>query len=65
MFGVVAIDGYMGTNPTYVGAKEAYSYMLKELKEASETLKTSPSPKPSDDARVTSQDYAYKYSASK
>ena len=65
MFGVVAIDGYMGTNPTYVGAKEAYSYMLKELKEASETLKTSPSPKPSDDARVTSLDYAYKYNASK
>ncbi|WP_298524329.1 SusD/RagB family nutrient-binding outer membrane lipoprotein [uncultured Porphyromonas sp.] len=65
MFGVVAIDGYLGNNPTYVGAKEAYTFMLKELKEASETLKTSPSPKPSDQSQVTSLDYAYSYNAAK
>lgn len=65
VFGVVAIEGYEGTNPKYVGAKEAYSFILNELKEASEVLKTSVSPSPSTNKEVTDLDHAYGYNATK
>ena len=61
-FGVVALDGYTGTNPTYVGAKEAYAFFLKELKEASAILKTAPSVK---DKAVKDLDQAYGFDAKK
>lgn len=57
-FGVVSLDGYLGGTPTYVGAKEAYAYFLKELKEASEALKTSPL---ITEAELKHFDHAYGY----
>ena len=61
-FGVVSIDGYQGGNPTYVGAKEAYAYMLTELKEAADILATAPG---SDNGETNKLDRAYGYNTAK
>ncbi len=61
-FGVVSIDGYQGANPTYVGAKEAYAYMLTELKEAADILATAPG---SDNGETNKLDRAYGYNTAK
>lgn len=61
-FGVVALEGYTGANPTYVGAKDAYAFFLKELQEASESLKTAPAVT---DKGVTALDHVYGYDPAK
>ena len=61
-FGVVSIDGYQGGNPTYVGAKEAYAYMLTELKEAADILATAAG---SDNGETNKLDRAYGYNTAK
>ena len=61
-FGVVAINGYDGANPTYVGAKEAYTFMLKELKEAAAALSKDKVTLPKE---VKDLDRAYGYDAAK
>ena len=61
-FGVVAINGYDGANPTYVGAKEAYTFMLKELKEAAASLSKEKVSLPNE---VKDLDRAYGYDAAK
>lgn len=57
-FGIVSLDGYQGGTPNYVGAKEAYDFFLKELKEASAVLKTSAEVT---DADLQKLDHAYGY----
>ena len=61
-FGVVALDGYNGANPTYVGAKEAYAYILKELKEAAASLSKEKVALPKE---VSALDRAYSYDVTK
>ena len=62
LFGVAALEGYTGQNPTYASAQAVYTFILKELQEAAETLKTSPTPT---EQAVTKLDHAYGFNASK
>lgn len=62
MFGPVAIEGYAGENPHYATTEDVYKYALKELKEASEILKTSETPK---DTKVTDLDHIFGYNTQK
>ena len=62
LFGVAALEGYTGQNPTYASTQAVYTFILKELQEAAETLKTSPTPT---EQAVTKLDHAYGFNASK
>ena len=61
LFGVAALEGYTGQNPTYASTQAVYTFILKELQEAAETLKTSPTPT---EQAVTKLDHAYGFNAS-
>lgn len=58
-YGPIPIDGYTGGNPDFVGVKEAYYFMLDELKDASMQLNTAIVP--SKDLELLDPAYAYNF----